>query len=782
MKQILLIFIMSVLLGLTAPVTNMTLESFSEIAAASETIITNQMDSMTPKVDGGDGVALSNAETVKESVPAEKKQPVFKHGLIKWLQGWLHVIDQHGEDADRGIAGFLAAAPGVPDDLRRTLTRISAGEGSEGLFINLLFGALILVAGFVVELLFRKMTARLTSQLADFDHKSELGLGRLWGAMLHVLPQLVHLTVFAFASVGIFILTHIDRIQPVRALFMAILVAIVLARSISIASNFLFSPDIRGFRLVPVGDASAIIVHRSVKFLACYIAFSLMFITLLGDLGAVYATVQLMGLLLGSILIFMIVLMVLSKRNTVRDSILSAEPGQETSWLRRQFASFWYIPAVLYLFGIWLIWLNTILSAKESTGGALLISLLIVPCYLLLDQIAIWLVETLVTTLNIIKPAGEKAVEGSYNELALEDAVKKEAYLKKHMLRLMRVFIVMVLVIWLLSLWGYTLPFASDIARAVFDILVTLSLALLFWRMTSGYIEKKLAESYSDEEEEEIDDSGEFGAVKQRGRDYTILPMLRKFIASALLVMVTLIILSSIGVNIGPLLAGAGVVGLAVGFGAQKLVSDVLSGIFYLLDDAFRVGEYIEAGSVKGTVETITLRNVMLRHHRGMLQIVPHSELGSITNYMRGGIIVKFNLEFPYDTDIEKVRKIIKKVGKEMLEDPEIGSDFIKPLKSQGVREIADSVMVIRAKFTAQPGKHFLIRREAYRRITEALAAKGIHYAYRKVIVEVPELEEKKEMSKDDQVRQILEAGAAAGHITLDKGQKEETGKNESPL
>ena len=175
------------------------------------------------------------------------------------------------------------------------------------------------------------------------------------------------------------------------------------------------------------------------------------------------------------------------------------------------------------------------------------------------------------------------------------------------------------------------------------------------------------------------------------------------------------------GVDIGPLLAGAGVVGLAIGFGAQKLVADILSGFFYLLDDAFRVGEYIMAGSVSGMVEGISLRNVMLRHHRGMLQIIPHSELGAITNYMRGGITEKFNLDFPYDADIDQIRRVIKKVGAEMMADGEMGKDFLKPLKSQGVREIANSVMTIRVKFTAKPGAHFIIRREAFKRITEAL-------------------------------------------------------------
>ncbi|MGI9536302.1 MAG: mechanosensitive ion channel family protein, partial [Desulfocapsaceae bacterium] len=181
------------------------------------------------------------------------------------------------------------------------------------------------------------------------------------------------------------------------------------------------------------------------------------------------------------------------------------------------------------------------------------------------------------------------------------------------------------------------------------------------------------------------------------------------------------------------------VIGLAIGFGAQKLVADIFSGFFYLLDDAFRVGEYLNAGSVSGTVETITLRNVMLRHHRGMLQIIPHSELGAITNFMRGGIVVKFNLDFPYDAPIDKIRKVIKKVGQKMLENEEYGKDFIRPVKSQGVREIANSVMTIRVKFTAQPGTHFVIRREAYRLITESLNAQDIHYAHRKVIVDVGE-------------------------------------------
>jgi len=303
---------------------------------------------------------------------------------------------------------------------------------------------------------------------------------------------------------------------------------------------------------------------------------------------------------------------------------------------------------------------------------------------------------------------------------------------------IVRTTIIITLVFWIASLWGINIPFASQLPNTMFDVMVTLSLGYLAWNFLSKLINKKLAEDMPDKDKNEGKDN-ELGGGVVAGRSTTVLPMVKKFIGTVLIVVVVLTILSSIGVEIAPLLAGAGVIGLAIGFGAQKLVTDILSGFFFLLDDAFRVGEYIEAGGITGSVEAITLRNVKLRHHRGMLQLVPFGELGSVTNYMRGGMVIKFNIQLPYDTDIDKVRKVIKKVGKAMLKDEEFKDDFIKPLKSQGVREVGDSVMTFRVKFTAHPGKQFVIKREAFRRITEALAAKGIHYAHRKVIVDMPD-------------------------------------------
>ena len=151
--------------------------------------------------------------------------------------------------------------------------------------------------------------------------------------------------------------------------------------------------------------------------------------------------------------------------------------------------------------------------------------------------------------------------------------------------------------------------------------------------------------------------------ARRRQRLNTLLPILRNFLMVLLLVVSILMILDSLGIQIGPLLAGAGVVGIAVGFGAQTLVKDIISGIFYLLDDAFRVGEYIQTSSHKGTVESFSLRSVKLRHHRGPLTTVPFGELGAVQNQSRDWVIDKMTIGVTYDTDLEQVRKLIKQVG-----------------------------------------------------------------------------------------------------------------------
>jgi small-conductance mechanosensitive channel len=221
------------------------------------------------------------------------------------------------------------------------------------------------------------------------------------------------------------------------------------------------------------------------------------------------------------------------------------------------------------------------------------------------------------------------------------------------------------------------------------------------------------------------DDDGPAAASRLR----TIMPVLRVTIGVTLLVLGALLVLSQLGINVTPLIAGFSVLGLAVSFGSQSLVRDIVSGMFFLAEDSFRVGEYIDGTKVKGTVESFTVRSIRLRHQNGQLHIVPFGQLTHITNFSRDWTTVKFNLAFALDTDVELLRKTVKKIGMQMMEEAQFQKELLQPLKMQGLVDIKDAALFIRFKFTARPKNPSMIQRMAIRRMYEQLPALGIRFA-----------------------------------------------------
>lgn len=227
----------------------------------------------------------------------------------------------------------------------------------------------------------------------------------------------------------------------------------------------------------------------------------------------------------------------------------------------------------------------------------------------------------------------------------------------------------------------------------------------------------------------------EDGERKVLGRVASVLPVIRDLAFGAVIVITVLVVLAAMGVDIAPLLAGFGVIGLAISFGSQALVKDIVSGFFFMTDDAFRVGEYIDTGRLKGTVEKISLRSVRLRHQSGQVHTIPFGTLQAITNFSRDWATIKFAIRLDREVDFEKVRKIIKKVGQQMLEQPEFAQEFIMPLKLQGMQEVTETAMIVRCKFTCRPVKPSYLQREALKRIYAALREAGIPLASNAVTV-----------------------------------------------
>jgi len=209
----------------------------------------------------------------------------------------------------------------------------------------------------------------------------------------------------------------------------------------------------------------------------------------------------------------------------------------------------------------------------------------------------------------------------------------------------------------------------------------------------------------------------------------TLMPLLRALAGAVILVVGGLFVLSQLGVNITPLIAGASVFGLAVSFGSQSLVRDIVSGVFFLAEDSFRIGEYVDCSKVKGTVEGFSVRSLKLRHQNGQLHIVPFGQVGHITNFSRDWTVLKFNLAFAPGTDIELLRKTVKKLGTDMLDEPTLKSIILQPLKMQGVVDIKDSQVIVRFKVMTRPKNPSVIQRTAIRRMYDVLPPLGIRFA-----------------------------------------------------
>ena len=264
----------------------------------------------------------------------------------------------------------------------------------------------------------------------------------------------------------------------------------------------------------------------------------------------------------------------------------------------------------------------------------------------------------------------------------------------------------------------------DDLRRIVTGFVHAAMILVVFdfaWHLTNTFLMRQISRL-------KLTDGDAGAAAVRRQRLGTLLPILRNVLLVTFGAIGVLMALSAMGVPIGPLLAGASVFGVAVGFGSQTLVKDVLSGVFYLLDDAFRVGEYIESGNYKGTVEGFTLRSVRLRHQRGPVYTVPFGMLGAIQNLSRDWVIEKMLITVPYETNVMKAKKLIKQVGQELLQDEELKPSIIETLKMQGVEEFGDYGIKLRLKLMTRPGEQFLARRRALARIKELFQENGIGF------------------------------------------------------
>jgi len=464
------------------------------------------------------------------------------------------------------------------------LDNLNLGRGFGHLVLTLFIVALFIFAGLAVEWLVRRSTENLRRQILE---KASLGC-------LHFLGRVLSRLLLNMLGLGTYILTTFvlwaifyDDGDPGYAIVSGVLLPSYYIRFFILAANLVLSPAAPSLRLFPLQDGNAKFLYRwtiAIVVTAIVIA-DIAYIFLGAGIGreSFLFVYSLSGLSVS----FLVVLVIWQSRHRVARAIWSGDPGRDRadSSLRAKIAKSWHWFAMFYVIGMGLFWFIRGLAEGEIAMLSTIISVFLIP---LLIGISSWAEHLLdiasgLAPSSFISPDTDSPERLSDpgappTEAAVDQKTGSRSYLQQHLPLIkitLRILLVALLFFLVLRLWGIDLPVGRIFTSTALNIMGLLLLGIVVWQFTKARIDRKIREEMP-EDDEEMEEGGRGGS-----RIGTLLVLLRKFILSVLFVIVSLIILSSLGLDIGPLIAGAGVIGLAIGFGSQTLVRDILSGVFF---------------------------------------------------------------------------------------------------------------------------------------------------------------------------------------------------------
>lgn len=594
-----------------------------------------------------------------------------------------------------GAAPLLFASLG---DLPEAVDESKVGGRSTGTFLLLLLA--IGAVGLALEASVRAALGNLKLRFAagavpERGVQSLSSLGLL--ALLDLAP-VVAMRLVAHSAVGF--LFPVATLQQHLA-YMAVM-ALVIWRVYAFILRLIIRPDLPAARLCGIDDGEARLLYRRVLSVLIVIISLRQVERALTDIGtpdeAMVAARIFLGPLAGAMLVWMII--------SSRKAALQWFSGLgHVSRLGAFLSEHWVGLAASFIIALIATQFYGLVTGHRNVAVALLLTVNLLFGLLLFETILHAVVRRLDSQLAGVTSVGTRLTLADVTARCIRVAV-----LIGIAVTIAESWVVNVLGLVNVNEWERT-------AREATTAGITLFTAYVLWELfhyaTSSYMQRYLA--------------GE--AAAKASRLGTLIPLLRVTVAIVLAVLATLIALENIGVNVTPLLAGASVLGLALSFGSQALVKDIVSGIFYLTDDAFRVGEFIDCEKAKGTVESFTLRSVRLRSPNGQLHTIPFGELGHVTNFARDWAAVDFPLRFARDVDLDKLRAATEKVSADIMAVPELKAKLLEPLKMQGIAEVADNALVVHFKLVAHPGNPASLQNEAIVRMLRAFPEQGIDFA-----------------------------------------------------
>ncbi|MDP9195864.1 MAG: mechanosensitive ion channel [Pseudomonadota bacterium] len=636
----------------------------------------------------------------------QEQQPSFSERILQRLSGKAAEISAQAVSVG---AAFLDAPQAM-----RWLRKQVSDDITRDRWLRLLTElVLILTTGFLVKWGVSLALKEFHRLLADRVAPTRMAFAPV--LLLRTLLDIVPAIAFALTGLGIMSVT----LPPaeIRLVAMTVITATVIVHVLLALTRFLFSPSSESLRLVPVSDETANYILIWTRRILVVVVCGYFISESARVLGLPQASYLALLKIVGAIVTVMAIILILQNRQEVARRLrgiprpaaatadADADPGPAPELagparfiyilsLRRKLAAVWHILAILYVIVIYGV------LALEVEGGFFWIVQATVETVviLVLTRLAIQVLRLLIRRGFSVSPE----LKAQYPHLES----RANLYLpivEKIFRNILWFFAILVMA----HAWGVdslswmgTAPGQRAISGAVSILLVT-AVSIVVWEAVSQWIERYLAGAAPDG-----------NRVERSARTRTLLPLVRNMLLVILVTLVTLVVLSELGLNIAPLLAGAGVIGLAIGFGSQTLVKDVITGLFFLFEDTVSVGDIVRVSDEhSGVVEAMSIRTLKLRDFSGAVHTIPFSAVTTITNMTKDYSYAVFEVAIGFRENVERVVDLMREAGVSLMKDAMYTMDILEPIDIQGLERFSDTALIIKARIKTRPTRQWAVMR-----------------------------------------------------------------------
>jgi small conductance mechanosensitive channel len=489
--------------------------------------------------------------------------------------------------------------------------------------------------------------------------------------------------------------------------------AYLFCRIVLEAERFLTAPWTAPLRLLQMQDGHALWLNRWLRILLITGGFSYGIVSICEILNLPHAGAMAVTRILVLAVHIELAIMIWKSRKIVAGWIRGKpDPESLIAGGRRAVSLAWHYLALFYVMALWVAWAGGV----QNAFGVLLRVVLFFVAAILFGRLAWYGSEY---ALERLFPDPKK------RKLRHPNFVSRARTYTPLIRTVLRIIIGIAVVAVILLGWRVNIvpwllqdKFSRSVISAFIAIVITIAIALIIWEIASGWLDGQM------------DRLSAAGKTRQALRLRTTAPILKATLGTAIGLVAGLICLSKIGVNAAPLLAGAGVLGIAIGFGSQKLVQDIITGLFLLMEDTMQVGDVVTLAGMSGTVERLSIRTIRLRGGDGSVNIIPFSAVTTVTNQTRDFGYAQISIGVGYTENVDHVCAVLTDIARTMRSEATWGSMMRDDLQINGLDQFGSNALIITGQIRTGPGQHWAVRREFSRRVVLRFAEEKIEIPY----------------------------------------------------